>query len=141
MRENRVNLYLGKSENLTLNGAILCFFFFFLNNNTYSTPVFSKQKLKMILITCWVNNAVSTKQKPVAQKAERRSTHRFGSVRLSPVLDFLLRSLHHTGIGTSFAYQSPTSAPSVGGSSGVGVSVPVDLVGSGKGLHSPKKDC
>ncbi|KAK9997343.1 hypothetical protein SO802_022029 [Lithocarpus litseifolius] len=66
------------------------------------------------------------------QKLEAHLFIFIGSVRLSTVLDFLLRSLHRTGIGTSFAFRSPASAPLVDGSSGARMSVQVGLVSSGE---------
>ena len=41
-------------------------------------------------------------------------------------------------ISFSDLFTAPASAPSVGGNGDAGVSVPVSLVGSDKGLHSPK---
>ena len=53
------------------------------------------------------------------------------------VLDFLLRSLHYTGIKTPFSFRSPPLAPSVSGNGSVGVLVLVGLVGFSEDLHSP----
>ena len=131
-----MNLYIGKFENLVQNSAVLYSFLFLFYNNTNTTSFLRKKKLKRIFITCWVNDAISIKQKLEAQNAKRRSIHRFGQ-QLLMVLDFLLRSLHYTGIKTPFSFRSPPLAPSVSGSGSVGVLVLVGLVGFSEDLHSP----
>ena len=78
-----MNLYIGKFENLVQNNAVLYSFLFLFYNNTNTTPFLREKKLKRIFITCWVNDAVSIKQKLEAQKVERRSIHRFGSAALN----------------------------------------------------------
>ena len=48
-----------------------------------------------------------------------------------------LRCPYHIGIRALFAYRSAASAPSVGASASAEGSTPVNLVGSGDGLHTP----
>ena len=60
-----------------------------------------------------------------------------GLVRLYSVHALHLRCPHRTGIRAPFAFWSPALVPSVDSNGGAGGSVPVSVVGSGNGLHTP----
>ena len=62
---------------------------------------------------------------------------RFVRFSFNSVHALCLQCPHHTGIKAPFAFQSLALASSVGASGDAEGSVPVGLVGSGDGLHTP----
>ena len=69
-----------------------------------------------------------------SSKHLKQGSIRFGE---ASVLDLLLQLLHHTRVGTLFAFHSSTSASLVGCSGSAGRSALVGLVGSGTSLYNP----
>ena len=99
------------------------FFFFF--NNTNMTP-FLVQKIEKDIYYLLGKRRCKhqAEARSPESKTQEHSSVQFGS--------------QQCWISFSDLFTAPISAPSVGGSGDAGVSVPVGLVSSSKGLHSPK---